>query len=173
MKVLQLLKAQAKAKEITEYNSDSVPSRITRTGKSNISLTEWTMYCFEFCLGNAKHSDTGEKNRQWIKLSIFELWPHVYLVYFNYFFKMCLNLYTFMNSAKIFLLRLFAYTVSHLFGQIQYTLLIKNHSQTFFCSFYTNADVYPTFTRQFKSQNTLKSMYMNLTTQYSFNLTAF
>lgn len=76
-----------------------------------------------------------------------------------------------MNSGKIFLLRLFAYTVSHLFGQKQYTLLIKNHSQTFFCSFYTNTYVYPTFTQQFKIQNTLKSMYMNLITQsYIFNI---
>ena len=32
MKVLQLLKAQAKAKKIREYNTDSAQLRITRTG---------------------------------------------------------------------------------------------------------------------------------------------
>lgn len=40
MKVLQLLKAQAKAKKLTEYNTDSAQLRITRTGESNILLTE-------------------------------------------------------------------------------------------------------------------------------------
>lgn len=40
MKVLQLLKAQAKAKKLTDYNTDSAQLRITTTGESNILLTE-------------------------------------------------------------------------------------------------------------------------------------
>lgn len=69
-----------------------------------------------------------------------------------------------MNSGKIFLYSDCLLTQFLTYLARNNTLLIKNHSQTFFCSFYTNTYVYPTFTRQFKIQNTLKSMYMNLTT---------
>ena len=107
-----------------EYWS-GVPLPSPRTGESNILLAEWTMYCFEFCLSNTKHS--GGKNRQWIKLFIFKLWPHVHLVYFNYFFLSVSEFIYIYELRKDFLiLRLFAYTVSHLFGQKQYSLNKKS-----------------------------------------------
>ena len=170
MKVLQLLKAQAKAKEITEYYTDSVQSRITRTGKSNILLTEWTMYCFEFCLGNTKHSATGEKQAVNKIVHLQTLTSCIFSLFQLFFFK-CVWIYIHLWTQERF-----SYSDCSITQFLTYLaryniLLIKNHSQTFFCGFYTNADVYPTFTRQFKIQNTLKSMYMNLTTQsYVFNI---
>lgn len=84
----------------------------------------------------------------------------------------------YVDSGKIFLLRLFAYTVSHLFGQIQYTLLIKSHSQTFFCSFYTNARLSNIYLAIQNLKHTKKYVYepyysILCCIQYSFNLTAF